>query len=108
MSVLEAMSVGVPQVCFRVGGVPELLGTEAPDRDGTDGPDPDPAGSTVPEGDLEAMVAAIEQLLAETDRYQRQSRAGQARARALFSLEACVARHHAVYIAAIEARGRSA
>lgn len=106
MSVLEAMSVGVPQVCFRVGGVPELLGTQGR---ASERPDMDrPAGVVVPEGDVDAMVEAVERLLSETERYRELARAGQARARALFSLEACVARHHAVYNAAIGARGRLA
>lgn len=106
ISVLEAMSIGVPQVCFRVGGVDEMLGTDGVGA----GPQPacaaGPAGSTVPEGDVTGMVAAVEELLSDRTRYRQQAEAGQARARALFSLETCVARHQAVYEAAVRAKGR--
>ncbi len=108
MCVLEAMSVGVPQVCFRVGGVPELLGTDAEADEAAGKPGTGPAGLTVSEGDVEAMVTAVERLLSERDQYRRLAQAGQARARALFSLDVCVARHHAVYDAAIRERRRSA
>ena len=89
--VLEAMSIGIPQVVFDVGGVRELLG------EGDDS-----AGIIVPEGDIDAMTAAIGRILDDPDLYRRMAAAGQARARAHFSLEACVARHEAAYRAAID------
>ena len=107
MCVLEAMSIGVPQVCFRVGGVDEMLGTEGRADGLADASGSGPAGMTVPEGDIAAMVTAVEQLLADPDLYHRQARAGQGRARALFSLETCVARHHTVYKAAVGTRSCS-
>lgn len=108
ISVLEAMSIGVPQVCFRVGGVDEILGTDGCADDPRDDSGMPVAGLTVPEGDVEAMVAAVERLLSEPGLYVSQARAGQARARALFSLETCVARHNDVYSRAIGEIGRSA
>lgn len=90
MCVLEGMSVGVPQVVFDVGGVREMLGEGA-----------DAAGIIVPEGDIDAMVMAVGRLLDDPVLYARMAAAGQARARAHFSLEACVARHEAAYRQAI-------
>lgn len=90
ISLLEAMAMGVPAVSFDVGGVQEMLG---------DGPES--AGIVVPEGDIGAMVSAIEFVLADPAVYQRMSEAGQKRARDHFSLESCVERHKAAYTAAI-------
>jgi len=94
--VLEAMAIGLPQVVFDVGGVREQLG----EGDGA-------AGLVVPEGDIDAMVAAVERLLGDPALYAAMAANGQARARAEFSLEACVARHEAAYAAAIAAGARA-
>lgn len=108
MSVLEAMSVGVPVVCFNVGGVEELLGTNRRQDDLDSVGDAGPAGFVVPQGDVESMVARVEQLLSDPELFSRQAKAGQVRARAHFSLEACVAGHYAVYSAAIgQKKGRA-
>lgn len=88
--VLEAMSIGIPQVVFDVGGVREMLG------EGDEA-----AGIIVAEGDIDAMVVAVERLLDLPDLYIKMAKNGQARARAHFSLEACVARHEAAYRAAV-------
>ena len=98
ISVLEAMSVGVPQVCFDVGGVGELLGTKG-------GPGAEPAGSIIPEGDISAMVDAVERILSDSTTYHRYARAGQERARAEFTLERCIRMHLATYRDAIRAKG---
>jgi glycosyltransferase involved in cell wall biosynthesis len=89
MCVLEAMSIGVPVVTFDVGGVREMLG------EGDDA-----AGIVVPEGDIDAMERAVRALLSDCDRYRSMARNGQCRARALFSLEACVQRHENIYLRA--------
>lgn len=94
--VLEAMSIGIPQVVFDVGGVREMLGEGE-----------EAAGLIVPEGDVAAMVTAVQRLLQDPDLYAAMAANGQARARAHFSLETCVARHEAAYRAAIEKRGRA-
>jgi len=86
----EAMSIGIPQVVFDVGGVREMLG----DGDRA-------AGMIVPEGDVGAMTAAVERLLADASLYARMALNGQKRARAYFSLEACIARHEAAYADAV-------
>lgn len=98
MSVIEAMAVGLPQVCFQVGGVDELLGTTRGDR----------AGISVPEGDVEAMVSAVERLLTDPALYEAFSKAGPVRAQEHFSLDACVARHLAAYDAATQSKERVA
>lgn len=92
ISVLEGMSVGVPQVCFQVGGVDELLGAaHRGTRDLT------PAGISVPEGDLNAMVNEVENLLEKPEKYSLMARAAQSRARNHFSIDQCVLRHYALY-----------
>lgn len=90
MCVLEAMSVGVPVVAYDVGGAAELLG------EGNEA-----AGIVVPPGDKEAMAKAVQTLLADSELYQRMARNGQSRARQIFALEACVARHIEIYRKAI-------
>ena len=85
----EAMSIGIPQVVFDVGGVREMLGEKGE------------AGLIVPAGDIDALVDGIARLLDDPALYARMAAAGPERARAHFSLEACVERHIAAYRAAI-------
>ena len=94
MCVLEAMSVGVPQVVFDVGGVRELLGEGE-----------EAAGIMVPEGDVVAMTDAVERLVKDHVLYRKFALNGQSRARRLFSLETCVKVHEDVYRAAMENNG---
>jgi len=93
--VMEAMSTGVPQVVFDVGGVQEMLGQGE-----------EAAGIVVPEGDVDAMAAGVERLLDDPALYARMSANGRERARTRFSLEACVERHEAAYATAIARKGR--
>lgn len=90
MSLLEAMSVGVPVVTFDVGGVREMLGSDEGDGENA-------AGIVVPNGDVPAMQNAAAGLLSDSERYQRMARSGQIRARERFSLESCVERHIDAY-----------
>lgn len=94
ISLLEAMSMGVPAVCFDVGGVAEMLGSDT-NR---------PAGIVVPEGDTDAMVAAIEQILKDDSLCRKLSVAGRERAVSHFSLETCIEQHIIAYSAAQNAR----
>lgn len=97
IAVLEAMSVGIPQVVFDVGGVREMLGEGE-----------DAAGVIVDRQDVVAMTAAVERILSNKDVYERLAKAGQARARAMFSAEICVAKHGQAYEAAIgKQKGRA-
>lgn len=66
VSVVEAAAFGLPVVATRVGGVPHLL------RD----PRGQETALLVPEGDADAMAAAVRRLLAEPDLAARLSRAG--------------------------------
>lgn len=61
LSMLEAMSVGIPVVATDHGGPPELLGE---------------AGLLVPPGDTDAMAAALGRLLDDADLYRRCAEAG--------------------------------
>lgn len=94
MAVLEAMAVGVPQVVFDVGGVREMLGEGE-----------DAAGIVVPEGDVAAMTDAAQKLLSDKEMYSRLAHNGQARARAMFSVEACAERHLQAYRRAAGQKG---
>lgn len=93
MCVLEAMACGVPVVSFDVGGVLDMVGHG--DRR---------AGIVVPAGDVGAMVSAVCELLDQPRTYRMLARNGPSRARSEFSLEACVARHEAVYRKATKVR----
>lgn len=66
--VVEAMSLGVPVVAFRVGGIPDLLGD---------------AGLLVEPEDVHAMAAAIATLLDDRTLREHFGELGQARARDL-------------------------
>jgi glycosyltransferase involved in cell wall biosynthesis len=66
-AVIDAMSLGVPPIAFRVGGLPELI------QDGT-------SGVLVPAGDAAAFAAATERLVRDADFRRSLASAGPARA----------------------------
>lgn len=66
MSILEAMSFGLPVVATRVGGIPELV------RDGVD-------GLLVAPGDVEALATAIERVAGDAGLRARMGRSARAR-----------------------------
>lgn len=72
LSVLEAMAAGVPVVAFAVGGVPEQLG--------------DDAGVLVAPGDVPAMAAAVETILAAPGQRNRLATAARRRVGERFTL----------------------
>ena len=84
LSALEAMACGVPVVAAGAGGIGEVV------VDGV-------TGALRPVGDTDAMAAALVALLTDRALWQRQSAAGVARARALFSIDDIVSRYEAVY-----------
>lgn len=66
LAVLESLCCGLPVAATDVGGVPEAVGGD---------------GALAPPGDAEALAAAIEQVIAEYDRFDRAAIASRAAAR---------------------------
>jgi glycosyltransferase involved in cell wall biosynthesis len=89
---LEAMAAGLPILATRVSAVPEVV------LDGE-------SGVLVPPADPEALARGMLDLSADPKLRARMGRAGEARVRELFGLEAMVERTIAVYQ---ELRGRAA
>ena len=84
LSILEAMCFGCPSVSTRVGGIPEVV------EDGR-------SALLVPAGDVGALARAVEALVHDETRRRALGRAGQTRARDLFSAEIIVPRYEALY-----------
>jgi glycosyltransferase involved in cell wall biosynthesis len=82
MSLLEAMSIGLPVVATRVGGIPEVV------EDGS-------SGFLVPPGDEESIAAAIVTALSESGR--EISVSGRERIKQKFSLTVMAARTDRIY-----------
>ena len=72
MSLLEAMSFGLPVIATRVGGIPELV------RDGVD-------GLLVAPGDVEALAMAMIRLARDADLRQQMGRAARERVASNYS-----------------------
>jgi len=82
LSMLEAMSCGVPCVSTAVGGVAEVVG---------------PTGFLTPFGDPEAMAKAALRLLLDPELHARHSEGARERAVELFSAEKVVGRYVEIY-----------
>ena len=82
--VLEAMAQAKPVVATAVGGTPELV------ADGE-------TGVLVPQGDVEALAAALDALLRDPERARRMGEAGRARVEREFSLASSTERVLALY-----------
>lgn len=80
LSVVEAMSAGVPVIASNTGAMPELLADGA-------------CGVLVPPGDPVALGEAIDRLLAEPDRGRALAAAARRRVTETFRLTACVSAH---------------
>ncbi len=81
---VEGMAAGLPVVVSDVGGASETVEAER-------------SGLVVPPEQPEALAAALLALSRDPERRARMGAAGQARARALFSVERCVADYEALY-----------
>jgi glycosyltransferase involved in cell wall biosynthesis len=82
-ALLQVLGAGVPAVVYDIGGLGEVVG-----RFG--------AGAVVPAGDVEALTAALERLLGDTDALAA-ARLGAERARAELSWDASAAAHLELY-----------
>jgi N-acetyl-alpha-D-glucosaminyl L-malate synthase BshA len=88
LSALEALATGVPVVASNVGGLPEVV------RDGV-------TGALRPVGDVEAMSAAVLEILGDRERWNTMSAASAEDARSRFALTDVVGRYEALYARAI-------
>jgi glycosyltransferase involved in cell wall biosynthesis len=84
VAALEAMAAGRPVVASSVGGLADVV------LDGE-------TGALVPVGDVAALGAALDALLADAERRARQGRAGAARARGQFGPEGMVDAYEELY-----------
>lgn len=82
LSMLEAMSCGVPCVSTSVGGVAEVLGD---------------TGVLTPFGDPEALATAALHMLVDADTHARLAKAARARAEQLFATDTVVSRYVDLY-----------
>lgn len=89
MSVLEAMAKGIPVVATDVGGARELL-LESDEE----------AGIIVPAMDASAIAAALMGIQQSQGLAKRMGSAGRRLAEKRFSLDACAAEHHRIYLRA--------
>jgi glycosyltransferase involved in cell wall biosynthesis len=82
--VVEALYLGVPVVATRVGGIPEIV-------------EEDTDGLLVPPANSEALVCALERLLADPEERARLTTTGRARVTARFGFERMVREYEALY-----------
>ncbi|HEV2498897.1 MAG TPA: N-acetyl-alpha-D-glucosaminyl L-malate synthase BshA [Terriglobia bacterium] len=81
---LEAMACGVPCVCSRIGGVPEVV------RDGVD-------GYLAPVRDIQGMAARSIEILSDPAKREAMGRAGRARAQTMFCSENIIPLYEKLY-----------
>ena len=89
LAALEAMACGVPAVCSRVGGLPEVL------RDGVE-------GFLVEPRDVEGMAARALEILSSPERHAEMSRAARQRAISNFCSSNIIPVYEAAYARVLE------
>lgn len=83
LSILETLFQGKPVVAFRVGGIPEVVGSET--------------GFLHPFGDIAAMASSLDRLAESPERAQAMGERGRRHAEAKFSAGLIVPQYEAVY-----------
>ena len=83
-ALLEAMAAAIPVVAVRSGGTPEIVAHRR-------------TGLLVPPKAPGALASAVSALIDNPNRLRRYGRAGQTRARTMFSMARCVRRYQGVY-----------
>ncbi len=84
LAALEGMACGVPCVCSRVGGLPEVV------RDGVD-------GFLLPPRDVEGMAARAIEILADPAKREAMGRAGRERAQNVFCTDKIIPLYERLY-----------
>jgi N-acetyl-alpha-D-glucosaminyl L-malate synthase BshA len=91
LAALEGMACGVPAVCSKVGGLPEVI---------TDGVE----GYLVPAGDVKGMAARVLEILTSPERHSQMSRAARQRVLAQFCSAKIIPRYVALYERVLSSR----
>jgi len=94
VALIESMAAAVPGVCFRVGGVPDVI----------TGPE---LGILVPAGDVDALAAGIRRLLTDEEGRAAMGRRARADVRERFSIDRLVRNLDALYRELLAANGAS-
>jgi L-malate glycosyltransferase len=84
LAALEGMASGVPAVCSRVGGLPEVI------RDGVE-------GYLVPARDVKTMAARALDILTDPDRREKMGRAARLRAQTDFCSDKIIPVYERLY-----------
>ena len=84
LAALEAMACGVPSVCSRIGGVPEVV------RDSID-------GYLLPVRDIQGMAARAIEILSDPAKREAMGRAGRQRAQTMFCSENIIPLYEKLY-----------
>jgi glycosyltransferase involved in cell wall biosynthesis len=92
IAILEAMAMGVPVIATAVGGAAEVI---------TSGRD----GVLISPGNVESLVAAIQDALLHPDKYRQMSRSGQRKIHENFSKSRHVALLQALYLEILKQKG---
>lgn len=89
LAALEAMACGVPAVCSRTGGLPEVI------QDGVE-------GYLVPVRDVQTMAARSLDILGDPDRQESMGRAARLRAQTEFCADKIIPRYEKLYQRVLE------